>query len=42
MAKALGTTAEEEHKLGLHKLAKVCPVIFAAAVLAANPDHVLS
>ena len=24
MAKALGTTPEEEHKLGLHKVAQVC------------------
>jgi hypothetical protein len=25
MAKALGMTPEEEHRVGLHKLAKVCP-----------------
>lgn len=24
MAKALGTTVEEEHRVGLHKLAQVC------------------
>lgn len=27
MAKALGTTVEEEHRMGLHKLAQVCPHI---------------
>jgi len=25
MAKALGATVEEEHRMGLHKLAQVCP-----------------
>jgi hypothetical protein len=25
MAKALGTTVEEEHRMGLHKLAQVSP-----------------
>ena len=25
MAKALGTTVEKEHRMGLHKLAQVCP-----------------
>lgn len=27
MAKALGTTSEEEHRMGLHKLAQVRPRI---------------
>ena len=30
MAKGLGTTVEEEHRYGLHKLAKVCLVSYAS------------
>jgi hypothetical protein len=28
MAKALGTTMEEEHRMGLHKLAQVCAHLY--------------
>lgn len=31
MAKALGTTVEEEHREGIHKLAKVCLMSYTSS-----------